>query len=168
MAPRYRVTLTQQEREDLDKICTTGIRAAKTVLHARALLLLDAGEHGPQWTVAATSDAIGLSSRALEHMKERFVEEGLDAALHRKERVTPPRPLQFDGDFEAQLIKLACSEAPEGRKRWTIRLLAEKLVELDIVPAVSPMTVCNTLKKTNFVLTSRNTGKYRRTRAPRS
>ncbi len=168
MAPRYRVTLSAEEREELEQISTTGIRSAKTILHARALLLLDAGEHGPRWNVSAVSDAIGLSTRSLEHMKARFVEEGMDEALYRKQRETPPRPLQFGGEFEARLIKLACSEAPEGRKRWTIRLLAEQLVELDIVPSVSPMTVCNTLKKTNFVLTSKNTGRSHRIRAQRS
>ena len=159
---RYRVTLTPDERSLLTEISTTGVRAAKTILHARALLLLDAGEQGPRWNVADAADALGMSSRTLEHLKQRFVEQGLDKALQRKKRLTPPRPVVFDGEFEARLLQLACSEAPEGHNRWTIRLLAEKLVELKIVPAVSAMTVCNTLKKTNFNLTSVNTGKSRR------
>jgi len=159
---RYRVTLTPDERSLLTEISTTGVRAAKTILHARALLLLDAGEQGPRWNVADAADALGMSSRTLEHLKQRFVEQGLDKALQRKKRLTPPRPVVFDGEFEARLLQLACSEAPEGHNRWTIRLLAEKLVELKIVPAVSAMTVCNTLKKTNFSLTSANTGKSRR------
>ena len=78
--------------------------------------------------------------------------------------MTPPREIQFGGDFEAHLLALACSEAPEGRGRWTVRLLAEKMVELNIVPSVSPMTVCNTLKKMNLSLTKANTGKYRPTK----
>ena len=80
-------------------------------------------------------------------------EEGLPAAIERKKRVTPPREIQFRGEFEAHLLALACTEAPKGRDRWTMRLLAEKMVELKMVPSVSPMTVCNTLKKMNLNLT---------------
>lgn len=153
MAPRYRVTLTKEERKDLEAISTKGKRAARSVLYARALLLPDAGEHGPKWIVAKVAEALGMTPRSLEHLKKRFVEEGFSAAIERKKRANPPRPIRFGGEFEAKLLALACSEAPEGRTRWTIRLLAEKMVELEIVPAVSPMTVCNTLKKTNLSLT---------------
>ena len=97
-------------------------------------------------------EALGTTPRSLEHLKKRFVEEGLPAAIERKKRVKPPREIKYGGEFEAQLLALACSEAPEGRKRWTIRLLAEKMVELEIVDTVSPMTVCNTLKKMNLNL----------------
>ena len=153
MAPRYRVTLTREERKDLEAISTKGKRAARTVLYARALLLLDVGEYGSKWVVAQVAEALGTTSRSLEHLKKRFVEEGLFAAIERKKREKPPREIQFGGEFEAKLLALACSEAPEGRERWTIRLLAEKLIELKIVPSVSPMTVCNTLKKMNLSLT---------------
>ena len=163
MAPRYRVTLTRAERKSLEALSTTGTRAAKTILHARALLLLDAGEDGPQWLVSDVADALGMVPRTLERLKQRFVEEGLEASLQRKERETPPRKIVFDGAFEARLLTVACSAAPEGRTRWTVRLLAEKLVEMEIVPAVSAMTVCNALKKMNFDLTSASTGKSRRT-----
>ena len=152
MAPRYRITLTLREREELEVVFKTGKRAAKTILHARALLLLDAGEFGQYWTVQKTAEAIGLSTRSLEHLKQRFVEEGLERALNRKIRVKPPREKIFDGEFEAHLIALACSEPPEGRTRWTVRLLSQKMVELEIVPTVSTMTVCNTLKKMNLSL----------------
>jgi hypothetical protein len=153
MAPRYRVTLAKEERNYLEGISTKGKRAARTVLYARALLLLDAGEHGPKWIVAKVAEALGTTPRSLEHLKKRFVEEGLPASIERKKRVKPPREIQFGGEFEAQLLALACSEAPKGRKRWTVRLLAEKMIELKIVPTVSPMTVCNTLKKMNLSLT---------------
>ena len=153
MVQRYRVTLTQEEREELEAVSTKGRRAARTVLYARALLLLDAGEFGPKWFVVKVAEAIGTTPRSLEHLKKRFVEEGLIAAIERKIRVKPPREIQFGGEFEAHLLALACSEVPAGKKRWTIRLLAEKLVELKIVPTVSPMTVCNTLKKMNLSLT---------------
>ena len=166
MAPRYKVTLTKEERQELEAISTKGKRAARTVLYARALLLLDASEHGPKWFVEKVAEAIGTTTRSLEQLKRRFVEEGLSAAIERKERLTPPREIQFGGEFEAHLLALACSEVPEGKNRWTVRLLAEKLVELNIVPRVSSMTVCNTLKKMNLSLTKANTGKYRQTRTP--
>jgi hypothetical protein len=153
MVPRYRVTLTKEERKELEAISTKGKRAARTILYARALLLLDAGEYGPKWVVAQVAEAVGTTSRSLEHIKKRFVEEGISAAIERKQRVTPPREIQFGGEFEAQLLALACSDAPEGRERWTMRLLAEKMVELKMVPSVSPMTICNTLKKMNLSLT---------------
>ena len=153
MAPRYKVTLTKEERNELEAISTKGTRAARTVISSRALLLLDAGEFGPKWIVARVAEALGKTTRSLEHLKKRFVEEGLNAAIERKRRETPPRAIQFGGEFEARLLALACSEAPEGRERWTVRLLAEKMVELKIVPSVSPMTVCNTLKKMNVSLT---------------
>ena len=153
MAPRYRVTLTEEERKELKAISSKGKRAARTVLYARALLLLDAGEQGPKWIVAKVAEALGTTTRSLEHLKKQFVEEGIISALNRKKRVKPPREIQFGGEFEAHLLALACSEVPEGRQRWTVRLLAEKMVELQIVPSVSPMTVCNTLKKMNLSLT---------------
>lgn len=153
MAPRYRVTLTQEERKRLEAISTKGRRAARTVLYARALLLLDAGEHGPKWIVARVAEALGTTTRSLETLKKRFVTEGLPSAIERKKREKPPREIQFGGEFEAHLLALACGKAPEGRKRWTVRLLAEKMVELKIVETVSPMTVCNTLKKMNLSLT---------------
>jgi hypothetical protein len=106
-------------------------------------------EHG---IVARAAEALGMTPRSLEHLKKRFVGEGLSAAVERKIRLKPPREIQFGGEFEAQLLALACSPAPEGRKRWTVRLLAEKMVELAIVPSVSPMTVCSTLKKLNLNL----------------
>jgi hypothetical protein len=147
MVPRYRVTLSQEERRDLEAISTKGERAAYTVLCARALLLLDAGEFGPKWPVNKVAQAVGKTSRTMEHLKKRFVEEGLPAAIERKKRETPPCAVQFGGEFEAHLLALACSDAPEGHARWTIRLLAEKMVELKLVETVSPATVCNTLKK---------------------
>ncbi len=168
MAPRYRVTLTGEERKDLEAVSTKGKWAARTVIYARALLLLDAGNYGPKWVVARVAEALGTTPRSLEKLKKRFVEEGLASALERKKRIAPPREIQFGGDFEAKLLALACSEPPEGRKRWTVRLLAEKVVELDIVLSVSAMTVCTTLKKMNLSLISAGTGKSRRTKMPRS
>ena len=162
MSPRYRVTLTEQERKELEALTRCGKTSAKKFIHARALLLCDAGIHSPGWTVADTACALGVTSRTIEHLKKRFVEEGLEAALERKPREKPPREIRFDGAFEARLISLACSNAPEGHRRWTVRLLADKVVELNIAPYVSHMTVQRVLKKMNLSLTSASTGKYRR------
>jgi transposase len=168
MKPRYRVTLTKQERQDLEAMTRTARTNAKRFIYARSLLLCDAGPGGPAWTVADTAEAMGVTTRTIEHLKKRFVEEGLDAALERKQREKPPREVVFDGAFEARLIALACSETPEGRSRWTVRLLAEKAVELNLAPSVSHMTVQRILKKTNLNLTSGSTGKSRRRRTLRS
>ena len=150
----YKVTLTQEERDELEGVTRRGREAAKKVLYARALLLLDEGEGAKEkWKVDAVSSAVGMSDRTLEHLKERFVRHGLDAALERRKPCLPSRRLIFDGEFEARLTQLACSASPEGHSRWTVRLLRDKLVELKIVPSVSAMTVCNTLKKTNLSLT---------------
>jgi transposase len=159
MSPRYRVTLTKEERQDLETLTHRGKTHARKFIHARALLLCDAGPDGPAWNVSDVAAALGVTSRAIEHLKKRFVEEGLEAALERKPRETPPREVTFDGAFEARLIALACSEAPEGRRRWTVRLLADKAVELDFAPSVSHMTVQRVLKKTNLNLTAADTGK---------
>jgi hypothetical protein len=160
MKPRYKVTLTTQERKELEILSRTNKTNAKQFLYARALLLCDAGSNGPSWTVEETSEAMGVTSRTVEHLKKRFVEEGMAAALERKPRERPPREVLFDGAFEARLITLACSKAPEGRQRWTVRLLAEKAVELNLTPSVSHMTIQRILKKTNLNLTSEDIGKF--------
>lgn len=168
MSPRYRVTLTEQERNELDALTKQGKINARKFVHAGVLLLCDAGVSGPAWKVADTAEALGISSRTIEHIKKQFIEEGLEAALDRKPLEKPPREITFDGAFEARLIALACSDAPEGRSRWTVRLLADKVVELKITESVSHMTIQRVLKKTNLNLTSANTGKSRRKGVPHS
>jgi len=159
MSPRYRVTLTKEERKELESMTRRGKTHARRFIHARALLLCDAGADGPAWNVSDVATALGVTSRAIEHLKKRFVEDGLEAALERKPREKPPREVTFDGAFEARLIALACSDAPDGRRRWTVRLLADKAVELSFAESVSHMTVQRVLKKTNLSLTSASTGK---------
>jgi hypothetical protein len=151
-APRYKITLTQEERGQLDELTRSGKTAASKFIHARALLLCDAGEFGNPWKVADVAAALGITPRTIEHLKERFVEEGIEAALVRKPAVKAPK-LTFDGAFDARLTALACSPAPAGRVRWTVRLLAEKVVELKIAPQVSTMSIHRALKKTNLSLT---------------
>jgi hypothetical protein len=154
MANRYRVILTKTERENLNAMARTSRTDARRFIHGRALLLSDYGEHAEQapWKVAEVARALGIGVRTVEHIKERFVEEGLEAALGRKPRSGVPE-VTFDGAFDARLTALACSEPPAGRTRWTVRLLAEKVVELKIAPSVSTMTIQRSLKKTRCVLT---------------
>ncbi len=116
MKPRYRVTLMEQERQELEALTKTAKTSAKRFLYARSLLLCDAGPQGPAWSVADTAEAMGVTPRTIEHLKKRFVEEGLAAALERKQLEKPPRGVTFDGAFEARLIALACSKTPEGRR----------------------------------------------------
>lgn len=162
MSPKYRVTLTKKERTELEALTRRGKTHARRVIRARALLLCDAGPEGPVWKVADIAEALGITSRTIEHLKKRFVEDGLEVALERKPREKPPREVIFDGAFEARLLALACSEAPAGYQRWTVRLLAEKVVELHIAPAVSHMTIQRALKKMNVNLISASTGKFHR------
>ena len=152
MTPRYRVTLTPEERKELECMTRRGKTHARRFIHARALLLCDAGADGPAWNVSDVATALGVTSRAIEHLKKRFVEDGLEAALERKPREKPPREVIFDGAFEARLVALACSDVPEGHRRWTVRLLADKAVELKFAKSVSHMTVQRVLKKTNLSL----------------
>jgi Homeodomain-like domain len=152
MAPRYKVTLTAEERDQLEALTRGGKIAAAKFAHARALLLCDVGPGGDPWKVADVAQALGVTSRTIEHLKARFVEEGIEAALVRKPSTKAPK-ITFDGAFDVRLTALACSPAPEGRARWTVRLLAEKIVELKIAPTVSTMSVQRSLKKTNLSLT---------------
>ncbi len=151
--PRYRVTLSEDEREELEAITRKGSTTARKFKLARALLLCNESDGKSPWKVATVAQALGITSRTIEHLKERFVTDGLDAALERKERETPPREIKFDGRFEAQLIALACSDPPEGRARWTVRLLADRAIELEYASSISHMSVQRLLKKNNLSLT---------------
>jgi transposase len=156
MLPRYRVTLTKEERGTLEAMTRRGKTQARKIIYARALLLCDDGADGPAWNVTNVAKALGVTSRTIAHLKKRFVEDGLEAALERKTRGKPSRVVVFDDTFEARLIALACSSAPEGHKRWTVRLLADKAVELKYAEFVSHMTVQRVLKKSNLSLTAAN------------
>lgn len=151
MAPRYRITLSNEERTFLNDITHNGKNAAKKITRAHVLLLCDAGEYGPAKKVDDVAKTLGITDRTIEHLKKRFVEEGLEAALETKERA-PRKPVKFDGKFEAQLVALACSEAPEGHARWTLKLLAEKVVELNYTTSISEMQVGRILKKMKLSL----------------
>jgi transposase len=148
MAKRYRVTLTAQERAELGVMISRGKADARKLAHARILLQADEAAGGPARTDAEVAAALNVSTRTVERARQRFVEDGLEAALL-------PRPTRrvyarvLDGAQEAHLIALACSAPPDGKKRWTLRLLAEQVVELGYADAVSHETVRRVLKKTS-------------------
>jgi transposase len=146
MVKRYVVRLDEAERQFLTDLVATGTAAARALTHARVLLKADVGPEGPGWTDARIAEALEVSVSTIERVRETLVEAGLDAALWR--RRPPARPRKLDGAGEAHLIAAACSAPPAGRKRWTLRLLADKLVELEVVEAICPETVRLTLKKT--------------------
>ena len=151
--PRYKVTLELDERDRLEQLTRRGKIAAAKLIHARALLLCDQGEYNSEpFMVKDAAKALGVSTRTIEKLKKRFVEEGLDSAIERRPSTRKPN-IRFDGEFDARIMQLACSECPQGSNRWTLRLLAEKAVELEIVDSVSTMTIQRSLKKTGYVLT---------------
>jgi transposase len=144
----YRVKLTPDERAQLAELLSKGKAAARTLTHARILLKADEGVAGPRLSDEAIADALDVNRSTVERVRIRCVEEGFEAALRpRPSRQVHPRKL--DGGQEARLVTLACSPAPNGRGRWSLRLLADKLVELEIVDDISHETVRQTLKKTS-------------------
>jgi transposase len=156
MNKRYVVRLEPEERGSLERLVNTGKTAAYKIKHAHILLKADAD--GPAWTDGQIAEAFGCHARTVENVRRRFVTDGTAAALERKKRDHPPREKVLDGEAEAHLIAVACSEPPEGRARWTLELLADKLVELNIVESVSYQTVRRALKKTGFSLTAADVG----------
>jgi transposase len=148
MTKKYIVTLTDEERGMLQTMISRGKAAARRLTHARILLKADAAAGGPRWRDDAIAEGLEVGRATVERVRQQFVEEGLEAALQRrKPRRQYARTL--DGDGEAHLIALACSQAPEGRSRWTLRLLADRMVALEYVEAISKDTVWRVLKKTN-------------------
>lgn len=148
MQKKYVVELTSEERKQLTELVKKGKTAGYKIRHAQMLLKVDQGKLGPIWPDRIAAEAFGSHITTIERLRRRFVEQGLEAALERHNRQNYTRKL--DGDAEAHLIAVACSKPPEGRNEWTLRLLAEKLVELKVVDSISHMTVSRTLKKTSL------------------
>ena len=148
MKKKYIVTLTQEEQKTLQTMLSKGRAAARKLTHARILLKADAGENGPAWNDDAIAEGLEVGRTTVERVRKQFVEEGFEAALERRK---PRRQYQrkLDGDGEAHLIALACGPAPEGRSRWTLRLLADRMVQLEYVDHLSHETVRQVLKKTS-------------------
>jgi len=145
---KYIVTLTAEEREQLHELVSKGKAAAYKQRHARVLLKADEGPHGEQWTDAEISRALDVHSSTIERLRQRFVEESLEACLQRKEQKNR-KAKKFDGAAEARLTAVACSDPPQGRECWTLKLLADEMVALEIVDSVCRETVRKTLKKTS-------------------
>ena len=146
--PKYVVRLTADERAERDDRIRTGKRAASAIIHARILLKADASPGGSGWDDEQIAGAVECGTSPVYRVRQAFVEEGLPAALFRQ-KPTGRQYRQLDGAPEAHLIALACGAAPEGRSRWTLRLLADCWVELDVVDSISPECVRMTLKKTH-------------------
>ncbi len=147
MRKRYTVRLSEGERARLRTLIGQGTGPARALTHARILLKASQGEAGPGWSDAAIAAALEVSPATVARVRMRYAAEGLDAAVYRK---APEReyPRRLDGEQEARLVTLACSAPPEGRKRWTLRLLADRLVALEVVESVSYETVRQALKQT--------------------
>jgi hypothetical protein len=148
MAKKYKVTLTDAERQELHAMISKGKADARKLAHARVLLQADESEAGPRQTDEQIAEALDTTTRTVERVRQRFVTESLESALLPK----PTKRIytrKLDGGQEAKLIAVACSRPPAGKKRWTLRLLADHLVELEVVDSVSHETVRQTLKKTS-------------------
>ena len=148
----YKVTLTNEERDQLISISRTGTHSAKKIIHSLILLNVDRGEYAEErQTNEEICKVLKIGMRTIDRVKKRFVEEGLDASL----KMAPTSRMYeklVDGDMEAHLIALVCGEPPKGFARWSLRLLADKMVELRITESISHETVRRTLKKTNLSL----------------
>jgi transposase len=145
---KYLVTLTAEERQSLHAWISAGKASALKMAHARILIKADQAEGGPAWADERIAEALEVGLSTIARVRQRFVEVGLEAALTRKPQDRPSRPRTLDGRAEARLIAVACSAAPNGRREWTMQLLADRLVELEVVDAVSDETVRRCLKKT--------------------
>jgi transposase len=155
---KYLVTLTAEERDELEVLIRKGKAAALVLTRARILLKGDQGELGPAWDDTRIAEALDVGLRTIARVRQRFVERGVGEALQRKQQDKPSRPRKLDGAAEAHLVALACSQPPAGRTTWTMQLLADQLVELDVVDAVSDETVRRALKKTLSSRGARSSG----------
>jgi transposase len=145
---KYVVKLSVEERQQLDALIRSGKHPAQKLTKARILLKADASEAGEAWSDSRIAAALDVSLATVARARQQLVEEGFESALTRKHSAASARPRIFDGASEAQLIALACSQPPEGYRRWTLRLLEDAVVERNIVERVSDNTIGRTLKKT--------------------
>jgi transposase len=155
---KYVVKLSDDEREQLNALIHTGKHRAGQLVKARILLKADASEGGEGWSDSKIAAALDTSVHTVARTRQQLVEEGFESVLTRKHSPASARPRIFDGATEAKLIALACSDPPEGRARWTLKLLESAVVELNIVDRASDNTIGRTLKKTFSSLTFRNNG----------
>ena len=159
----YVVRLTGRQRRQLRAIMSAGAANAHRIQHAHILLKDDA--HGADWSDQRIAEAVGCHPGTVASVRQRFAEQGLEAALDRKKQDRPSREPKLDGEGEARLIAIACSQPPEGRDHWSLKLLADRLVQLEVVDSISTNTVQRRLKKTNCgrMCTSSGSSHRRRT-----
>lgn len=148
MVAKYIVEMSVEERMKLSRMLHAGKGSAAKLRKARILLKADEGDDGPGWTDERIADALEVGTTQIRNTRKRFVEEGLEAAINRRKQCSPSRLRMFDGEAEARLVTLACSKAPAGRSRWTLQLLADRIVALNVVESTSIHTVARVLKKT--------------------
>jgi hypothetical protein len=146
---KYVVGLDAEERSRLEQLVRVGKAAAYRIRHANILLAVDESDAGAKMSDVEAAKAFNVAVRSIESLRKRLVEEGLEIAIDCKKRVRPGIEKMFDGEKEARLIAIACGQKPRGRARWTLELLADRVVELKIVEHCSPQTVMRTLQKTN-------------------
>lgn len=158
MAKKYHVTLTDEEREELAALVQRGKTQGYRIRHAQILLKLDEVEENKGWTIAKIGEAYKANPSTVIGVAKRFVEEGLQMALGRKEQVNRCR--KVDGKVEAHMVAIACSTPPEGRDHWTLQMIADEMVRLEIVESISDTAVHNTLKKTKSNHGKRKNGAF--------
>ena len=156
---KYRVTLTADERNYLMRIISRGKTEGYRIRHANILLAVDEIKENEAWTDKSIARAYHTTERSIGNLRRRFVEKGLEAALGREKREVAPR-IKIDGEIEAKIVALTCSDAPEGRSQWSLRLLADKIIELGIMKDVSHTAIADCLKKTKLSHGYRSNGAY--------
>ncbi len=157
--PRYKVTLSEQETEELEALIKRGGKGYR-IKHAQILLKLDAKPENKNWTYERIQEAYNASSATIAGIAKRFVEEGLESAIERKKRENYPR--KVTGEVEAQISAIACSAPPEGHSRWTLQMIADELIRLEVVEYITDSTVHEVMKKTNSSRGAWKNGAYPR------
>lgn len=165
---KYHIKLDADERDQLEKLSRSRKAAAVKVQRAKAMLAMDCGEGAPSLSDSKTVKLSGLSLRSIQRLRERVCEVGPLGALERKPRLTPPNEPKITGEVEAAMVKIACSEVPDDASRWTMQMIADRLIELEVLESISSEAVRITLKKTTLNPGSKSAGASHRTKTQRS
>ena len=163
---KYRIKLTQEERETLEAIRDKGSHQSITYRRAIALLMSDESELGQGCTDATIDKAIGMRTRTVERLRQKVHELGVLPALERSPRLTPANPPKITGELEAHITRIACSQCPEGAARWTLQLIADELVRIEVIDSISATTVGKVLKKMNLNHGSKKAGVFHQSKTP--
>lgn len=146
---KYSISLTQEQRQSLEKLISSGEASARKLTHARILLKADDGPYGPGWSEREIHEALEVSESTVRRVRHRFLDGGIDLALNRRPQPSRPQKRKLDGEQEAHVVALLCGSVPDGYEQWSLRVVSRRLVELEIVESVSHETVRQVLKKTN-------------------